>query len=209
LTVEAQDLHAAVELCEDLALHDWLLTALLQLIEHSRHARNARPQLINRLQPAIDHLLHLWMPAAISGVILVVQFMNDFDRHLERVRKEADKSHGEASGPHVEKQAVQLSAGPYSQRRHSHPPTPVLGEDHPITLASANNLANDLCALGDYQQARTLNEDTLTRYRRVLGEDHPDTLVSANSSPSTCMRWVTSSRRGSPPAVPATRCHSG
>jgi hypothetical protein len=64
LTVGVQDLPAAVELCEDFALHDWLLTALLQLIEHSRHVRSARPQLINRLQPAIDHLLHLWMPAA-------------------------------------------------------------------------------------------------------------------------------------------------
>src|SRR5262249_16451004 len=62
LTVPAKDLPAAVELCEDLALHDWLLTALLKLIEHSRHERSARQQLINRLQPAIDHLLHLWIP---------------------------------------------------------------------------------------------------------------------------------------------------
>jgi hypothetical protein len=64
LTVGAENLPAAVELCEDLALHDWLLTALLRLIEYSSHDRNARPQLIDRLQPAIDHLLHLWMPAA-------------------------------------------------------------------------------------------------------------------------------------------------
>jgi hypothetical protein len=64
LTVGANDLPAAVELCEDLALHDWLLTALLQLIEQNRHHRSARPQLINRLHPVIDHLLHLWMPAA-------------------------------------------------------------------------------------------------------------------------------------------------
>jgi hypothetical protein len=64
LTISAKDLPAAVELCEDLALHDWLLTALLQLIEHSRHNRGTRSQLINKLHPAIDHLLHLWMPAA-------------------------------------------------------------------------------------------------------------------------------------------------
>ena len=56
-----------------------------------------------------------------------------------------------------------------------------LGEDHPDTLASANNLALDLHALGEHQQARTLDEDTLTRYRRVLGEDHPDTLISATN----------------------------
>ncbi|MEV6515109.1 tetratricopeptide repeat protein [Micromonospora chalcea] len=27
--------------------------------------------------------------------------------------------------------------------------------------------------LGQYEQARTLNEDTLTRRRRILGNDHP------------------------------------
>jgi len=53
------------------------------------------------------------------------------------------------------------------------------GEDHPHTLTSANNLARDLWALGEYEWARQLDEDTLTRRRRVLGEDHPDTLRSA------------------------------
>ena len=36
------------------------------------------------------------------------------------------------------------------------------GEDHRDTLASANNLASVLRGLGDYGQARTLDEDTLT-----------------------------------------------
>ena len=57
----------------------------------------------------------------------------------------------------------------------------MLGEDHPDTLTSANNLAIDLRALGDHQAARELDEDTLARRRRVLGEDHPDTLTSANN----------------------------
>ncbi len=63
-TVGENDLLAAVELCEDLALHDWLLTALLKLIERSRSGRGARSQVVDRLRPAIDDLLHLWMPAA-------------------------------------------------------------------------------------------------------------------------------------------------
>jgi hypothetical protein len=58
----------------------------------------------------------------------------------------------------------------------------VLGEDHPSTLTSANNLALDLDRLGDYQQARTLGEDTLVRRRRVLGEDHTDTLGASARS---------------------------
>ena len=57
----------------------------------------------------------------------------------------------------------------------------MLGEDHPATLTSANNLALDLGALGEYERARQLDEDTLSRYRRVLGEDHPATLRSANN----------------------------
>jgi hypothetical protein len=56
-----------------------------------------------------------------------------------------------------------------------------LGEDHPDTLGSASSLSRDLHALGDYQQARALDEDTLTRRRRVLGEDHPDTRQSADN----------------------------
>ena len=64
LTVCEDDLPAAIELCEDLALHDWLLTALLKLIERSRIGAMPRPQVVDRLRPAIDYLLHLWMPAA-------------------------------------------------------------------------------------------------------------------------------------------------
>jgi hypothetical protein len=55
---------AQVELCEDLALHEWLLTTLLSLIERSRIGAGSRSDVVDRLQPAIDYLLHLWMPAA-------------------------------------------------------------------------------------------------------------------------------------------------
>jgi hypothetical protein len=55
------------------------------------------------------------------------------------------------------------------------------GDDHPDTLISANNLANRLAALGEHEQARALDEETLTCRRHVLGEDHPDTLTSANN----------------------------
>jgi hypothetical protein len=57
----------------------------------------------------------------------------------------------------------------------------VLGEDHLDTLASAESLALALHALGDLRAARELDEDTLTRRRRVLGEDHPHTLTSASN----------------------------
>ncbi len=57
----------------------------------------------------------------------------------------------------------------------------VLGEDHPATLESATNLAINLYELGQYEQARLLDDDTLTRRRRVLGDDHPETLMSASN----------------------------
>jgi tetratricopeptide (TPR) repeat protein len=62
------------------------------------------------------------------------------------------------------------------QQRHAR-----LGPDHPDALASANSLAIDLRALGEYVRARELDQETWERRRRVLGEDHADTLVSANN----------------------------
>ncbi len=53
-----------VELCEDLALHDWLLTTLLRIVERSRIGASTSENVLARLRPAIDHLLHLWMPGA-------------------------------------------------------------------------------------------------------------------------------------------------
>jgi hypothetical protein len=45
-----------------------------------------------------------------------------------------------------------------------------MGNDHPEALHSANRLAADLRELGEYQQARVLDEDTLARRRRMLGD---------------------------------------
>jgi hypothetical protein len=58
------DLLAVVRLCEDLALHDWLLTTLLELIELSQRAADRPVQTVERLRPAVEHLLHLWLPGA-------------------------------------------------------------------------------------------------------------------------------------------------
>ena len=52
-------------------------------------------------------------------------------------------------------------------------------KERSYTLESADNLAIDLRALGEHEQARTLDADTLIRRRRVLGNDHPDTLRTA------------------------------
>jgi hypothetical protein len=64
LVVPRPHLHEIVDLCEDLALHDWLLTTLLTLLDVSFAGPGTRTQRIARLRPAIDTLLHLWMPGA-------------------------------------------------------------------------------------------------------------------------------------------------
>ena len=57
----------------------------------------------------------------------------------------------------------------------------VLGEDHPNTLASRNNLAYAYESAGRLEEAITLYEQVLADRIRVLGEDHPDTLTSRNN----------------------------
>ncbi|MBC2867943.1 SCO2521 family protein [Streptomyces mexicanus] len=61
-------------LCDDLALHDWLLTTVVRLLDgislgapparRRPVAAPQRPAVVTALRPAVDHLLHLWMPRA-------------------------------------------------------------------------------------------------------------------------------------------------
>ena len=57
----------------------------------------------------------------------------------------------------------------------------VLGEDHPDTLTSRNNLAGAYELVGRLTEAITLYEQVLPDCVRVLGEDHPNTLTSRNN----------------------------
>jgi tetratricopeptide (TPR) repeat protein len=48
----------------------------------------------------------------------------------------------------------------------------VLGEEHPSTAASYNNVASNLNAQGKYEQAEPLLRKGLEINQRVLGEEH-------------------------------------
>ncbi|GAA4727916.1 SCO2521 family protein [Phytohabitans rumicis] len=61
------DLASVANFAADLALHDWLLTTLVRLVEHSRVGVERPDAVIHRLRPAVEHLLHLWMPGARSS----------------------------------------------------------------------------------------------------------------------------------------------
>jgi serine/threonine protein kinase len=51
-----------------------------------------------------------------------------------------------------------------------------LGDDHPETITSMNNLGSILEASGSAAEAEPLYREALERRRRLLGEDHEDTL---------------------------------
>ncbi|MGK2941163.1 MAG: tetratricopeptide repeat protein [Immundisolibacter sp.] len=55
------------------------------------------------------------------------------------------------------------------------------GQEHPDTLATANNLAFTLWAQDDLVGVRVLQEQVLEAHRRLLGEEHRDTLASMNN----------------------------
>ncbi|MGP4012119.1 tetratricopeptide repeat protein [Streptomyces sp. 4N124] len=59
--------------------------------------------------------------------------------------------------------------------------TRLLGEDHPRTLSSQNNLAHVYKSAGDVERAIPMYERALEGRVRVSGEDHPDTLMARNN----------------------------
>jgi tetratricopeptide (TPR) repeat protein len=57
----------------------------------------------------------------------------------------------------------------------------VLGEEHPDTATSYNNVGYNLSEQGKYAEAQPLYEKALAIRRKVLGEEHPDTASSYNN----------------------------
>ncbi len=53
----------------------------------------------------------------------------------------------------------------------------VLGEQHPDTASSLNNLGSLLLSLGDYAGARLYLEQALAIADRVLGKNHPTSRI--------------------------------
>ena len=57
----------------------------------------------------------------------------------------------------------------------------ILGEEHPDTLTSMNNLATTYDDQGRLMDAARLHEQVLEKRRRILGEEHLNTLMSMYS----------------------------
>jgi hypothetical protein len=76
------DPRALADFCADLALHDWLLSTLLDLVDRAVARSRPAAELIGLLRPGIDHLVHAWMPAAHAN------------RTLDRIWQELDLRSG-------------------------------------------------------------------------------------------------------------------
>ncbi|MFC8428963.1 SCO2521 family protein [Streptomyces sp. NPDC057253] len=86
---------SAAGLSEDLALHDWLLTTVGHMLDTSRIGAADGPSAVLALRPAVDHLLHLWMPRARVDPALghlwdVLEqtpgFTRQWQTHVQRIR---------------------------------------------------------------------------------------------------------------------------
>ncbi|MFD0363731.1 SCO2521 family protein [Nocardia sp. GCM10030253] len=61
---ELEDLAVAQQFCADLAIHDWLLTAVVNAVEEADRYDTARQESARVLAAVLEHLAHLWMPGA-------------------------------------------------------------------------------------------------------------------------------------------------
>jgi hypothetical protein len=73
---------ALADFCADLALHDWLLSTLLDIVDRAVARSRPAAELISMLRPGIDNLVHAWMPAAHAS------------RTLDRIWQELDLRSG-------------------------------------------------------------------------------------------------------------------
>ncbi|MFF4830351.1 SCO2521 family protein [Streptomyces sp. NPDC001315] len=89
-----EDVPAAVAagLCEDLALHDWLLTAVQHMLDNGRIGAADGLSAVEALRPVVVHLLHLWMPRAHVDPVLghmwdVLEEKPGFSRQWENLSR--------------------------------------------------------------------------------------------------------------------------
>lgn len=92
ITTPADILKHVPALCENVALHDWLLTTVNALVDSADLGRRSQEGVVRHLRPAIDHLLHTWMPTARLPDD-VIPFWHEIDRrsglsvHWETLRQ--------------------------------------------------------------------------------------------------------------------------
>jgi hypothetical protein len=102
---------ALADFFADLALHDWLLSTLLDIVDRAVARSRPPAELIGLLRPGIDHLVHAWMPAAhvskaLVGIWQELDLSSGFSRQwqktVERIRDQLSVGLIEALRPFTE-----------------------------------------------------------------------------------------------------------
>jgi CHAT domain-containing protein len=153
-----------------------LLSQLHLAREDWAAARSARREALDRLTARLgkDHWRVADARLALSDVQLLTGLTAGQRGRLGEARRlNAQGMHGYRKGQYREATVPARQA--LAIRRE------VLGERHPDTITSLNDLAGLLKAQGDLKAARPLLERALELRRAVLGERHPDTITSLNN----------------------------
>jgi hypothetical protein len=105
------DPRALADFCADLALHDWLLSTLLDIVDRAVARKRPAAELIGMLRPGVDHLVHAWMPAAhVSRTLAMIWqeldlksgFSLQWQKTVERIRDQLSVGLIEALQPFTE-----------------------------------------------------------------------------------------------------------
>ena len=111
LRSEEDSPRALAEFCADLALHDWLLSVLADLVDRAMARSRPAAELVGMLRPAIDHLVHAWMPSAhasktLAGIWQEFDLRSGFSlqwqKTVERIRDQLSVGIMEALRPLTE-----------------------------------------------------------------------------------------------------------
>jgi tetratricopeptide (TPR) repeat protein len=138
-------------------LREAALAAVLEQFDGAGDIRNHR-----RIAPLVPHAKTLGRPLATQAE----QRMEGVVAHFHHVRGDYPEAR------HLYERALEAM-------------TRLLGEEHPDTLGSLQNLAGTLDAQGDLPGARRLFERALEARTRLLGEEHPDTLNTLQNLAAT------------------------
>jgi tetratricopeptide (TPR) repeat protein len=119
-----------------------------------------------------------WQTVHLKWQLAALQKVGALPAEKRRGWRQAEQ--GAAEADRLEQKAQYARALPLQEERRTWCQE-VLGEDHPDTATSYNNIAYNLNAQGKYAEAGPLFRKALDIKRKALGEDHPHTATSYNN----------------------------
>jgi tetratricopeptide (TPR) repeat protein len=125
-----------------------------------------------KLEPVVAHARELVDRAEDHKTADLADWVARYDRELDQRELETRRRGELENARKIQEEVLE------TRRR-------VLGDEHPGTLLSMDNLAGTLRAQGELVGAREIQAEVLETRRRVLGDEHLDTLASMNNLAGT------------------------